>query len=163
VLWRCWLGGRKGIWPVKYMGDGGGGQWLVRMEWHPAGWSVCLPLLIFRCTIKSRSSLLAPPHPGGPGKRAVKRLWCVAVVDNWMPLLSSNQQHLSTEGNLSNDIVHSWSTKQLLKKSMPQSQHRLPVSGKTTGSQLWWQILLQWMTPQSGKHDLICHGFNDYQ
>ena len=34
-----------------------------------------MPLLIFPCTIKSRSSLLAPAHPGGPGKRAVKRLW----------------------------------------------------------------------------------------
>ena len=49
------------------------------------GWSVwsgaqpdgqCLPLLIFPCTIKSRSSLLAPAHPDGPGKRAVKWLWC---------------------------------------------------------------------------------------
>jgi len=39
---------------------------------------VCLPLLIFPCTIKSRSSLLAPAHPGGPRKRAVKRL-CVCV------------------------------------------------------------------------------------
>jgi len=29
------------------------------------------------CTIKSRSFLLAPAHPGGPGKRAVKWLWCV--------------------------------------------------------------------------------------
>jgi len=28
-----------------------------------------------RCTIKCRSSLLEPSHPGGPGKRAVKRLW----------------------------------------------------------------------------------------
>jgi len=28
-----------------------------------------------RCTIKSRSSLLALAHVGGPGKRAVKRLW----------------------------------------------------------------------------------------
>jgi len=53
----------------------GGGHWLVRMEWRPAGWSVCLPLLIFPCTIKSRSSLLAPAHPGGPGKRVVKWLW----------------------------------------------------------------------------------------
>jgi len=61
----------------KCMGDGRGGHWLlVRMEWHPSGWSVCLPLLIFPCTIKSRSSLLAPAHPDGPGKRAVKRLWC---------------------------------------------------------------------------------------
>ena len=48
-------------------GDGGGGHWLVRMEWRPARWSVFLPLLIFPCIIKSRSSLLAPAHPGGPG------------------------------------------------------------------------------------------------
>jgi len=53
----------------------GGGHWLVQMEWRPAGWSVCLPLLIFPCNIKSRSSLLAPAHPGDPGKRSVKRLW----------------------------------------------------------------------------------------
>ena len=53
--------------------DGGGGHWLVRMEWRPAGWSVCLPLLISSYTIKSRSSLLAPAQPGGFGKRAVKR------------------------------------------------------------------------------------------
>jgi len=62
---------------VHAWGDGGGGHWLVQMEWCPAGWSVCLPLLIFPCTMKSRSSLLAPAHPDGPGKRAVKRLWCV--------------------------------------------------------------------------------------
>ena len=36
---------------------------------------MCLSLLIFPCTIKSRSSLLAPAHRGGPGERAVKRLW----------------------------------------------------------------------------------------
>jgi len=42
----------------------GGEQWLVQMEWRPAGWSVCLPLLIFPCTMKSKSSLLAPAHPG---------------------------------------------------------------------------------------------------
>ena len=49
-------------------GDGGGGHWLVRMEWRPAGWSVCLPLLIFPCTIKSRSSLLASAHRMVPEK-----------------------------------------------------------------------------------------------
>jgi len=32
---------------------------------------VCLPLLIFPCTMKSRSSLLALAHLGGPRKRAV--------------------------------------------------------------------------------------------
>ena len=72
-----WAAGRaSGLY--KIWGDGVGGHWLVRMDWHPAGWSVCLPPLIFLCAIKSRSSLLALAHPGGPGKRAVKRL-CVCV------------------------------------------------------------------------------------
>jgi len=74
VLWCCWLGGRKGIRSVINMGDGGGGHWLlVRMEWRPSGWLVCLPLLIFPCTIKSRSSLLVPAHPGGLGRRSENR------------------------------------------------------------------------------------------
>ena len=60
----------------KIWGNGGGGHWLVRMEWRLARWSVCLPLLISFCTMKSRSSLLAPAHLGGPRKRAVRRLWC---------------------------------------------------------------------------------------
>ena len=70
------VGWQEGHLPCKKIwGDGGGGHWLVQVEWRPAGWSVCLPLLIFLCTIKSRSSLLAPAHPGGPGKMAVKRWW----------------------------------------------------------------------------------------
>ena len=68
------------------LGDGGGGHWLVRMERRPDGWSLCPPLLIFHCTIKSRSSLLAPAHLGGPGKRAVKRLWCGGGVP-WQVLV----------------------------------------------------------------------------
>jgi len=56
------------------------GHWLVQMEWRPAGWSVCLPLLISPCTVKSRSSLLALAHPGGPGERAIKRLWWMVYV-----------------------------------------------------------------------------------
>ena len=67
------VGRQEGHLACKKRGDGGGGHCLVRIEWCPAGWSVCLPLLIFTCTIKSRSSLLAPAHPDGPGKRSVKR------------------------------------------------------------------------------------------
>ena len=77
VLGRCWLGGRKGIRPVKNMG---GWWWWALLS--PDGAQPdgrCLPLLIFPCTIKSRSSLLAPAHLGGPGKRAVKWL-CVCFV-----------------------------------------------------------------------------------
>jgi len=51
------------------------------MEWRRARWSVCLPLLIFRCSIKFRSSLLAPAYVCDPGKRAVKQLWwCGGVI-----------------------------------------------------------------------------------
>ena len=70
------VGWQEGYPSCKKWGDGGDGHWLIRIEWRPARWSVCLPLLVFPCTIKSRSSLLAPAHPGGPGKMAVKRLWC---------------------------------------------------------------------------------------
>jgi len=70
------VGRQEGHPACKTWVDGGGGHWLVWMECCPAGWSVCLPLLIFPCTIKSRSPLLAPAHPGGSGKKVVKRLWC---------------------------------------------------------------------------------------
>ena len=77
VLWHCWLGGRKGNRLVK---NEGWWRWaLVSLEWRLAGWLVCLPLLIFPCTIKSRSSVPAPASPGGPGKRAIKQLWCDGV------------------------------------------------------------------------------------
>jgi len=92
------------MWPVKDDGDGGGGNWLVRMEWRPAGWSVCLPLLIFPCTMKSRSSFLAPAHPGSSGKRAVKRWWwCGGVCLPYLSVcvfvcpLAYLKNHMSTD------------------------------------------------------------------
>jgi len=78
---------------VKNGGDDGGEHWLVRMEWCPAGWSVYLPLLIFPCTIKSRSSLLAPAHPGGPGKKGRKTVVSVCVCN-----LSKYDQNVTTTG-----------------------------------------------------------------
>jgi len=57
------LVGRQEGHPVcKNMEGGGGGHWLlwlVRMEWRRTRCSLCLPLLIFPCTIMSRSSLCA--------------------------------------------------------------------------------------------------------
>ena len=80
------VGRQEGHLACKKSADGGGGQWLVRMEWRLAGLSVCLPLLIFPCTIKSRSSFLALAHPGGPWKRAVKRL-CGGNGLNWLLII----------------------------------------------------------------------------
>jgi len=48
----------------KKWGDDGGWHWLVRMEWRSAGWSVCLPLLIFPCTIKVQKFSSGTGSPG---------------------------------------------------------------------------------------------------
>ena len=67
------LVGRQEKHPVcKKLDDGGGGHWLVRMEWRPAGWSVCLPLLIFPCTIKSSKFSSGTSSPGWSRKKGRK-------------------------------------------------------------------------------------------
>ena len=76
VLWRCWLGGRKGIRPVK------------KTDWWGAGVVICLergadlhmaqlPLTV-SCFSKIQIgfTFLVPAHPGSRGQRAVKRV-CV--------------------------------------------------------------------------------------
>ena len=80
VLWHCWLGGRKGIRPVK-------------TEWWGAGVVICLergadlhtaqltPLpLTVSCFSKIQIdfTFLVLAHLGSPGQRAVKRV-CVCV------------------------------------------------------------------------------------
>ena len=74
MLWHCWLGGRKGIQPVK-------------TKWWGAGVVICLervadlhiaqlmPLpLTVSCSSKIQIgfTFLVPADPGSPGKRAVK-------------------------------------------------------------------------------------------
>ena len=49
------VGQQEGHPACRKMGDDGGGHWLARIEWRPAGCSA---------------------DPGGPGEREVKRLWC---------------------------------------------------------------------------------------
>ena len=82
VLWRCWLGGRKGIRPGK-------------TEWWGAGMIICLergadlhmaqlmPLpLTVSCFSKIQigCTFLVLADLGSPGKRAVKRVLCVCVT-----------------------------------------------------------------------------------
>ena len=80
VLWRCWLGGRKGIWPVE--------DWVVGC-WHgylsgarcrlAHGPADALPLTV-SCFSKIQIgfTFLVLTHLGSPGKRAVKWV-CVCV------------------------------------------------------------------------------------
>jgi len=98
MLWRCWLGGRKGIRPVK-------------TEWWGAGMVICLewgadlhmaqlmPLpLIVPCFSKIQIdfTFLVPAHPGSPGKRAVKRVCVCVCVESDLQLMSPNFFYLIT-------------------------------------------------------------------
>jgi len=84
VLWSCWLGGRKGIRPIK-------------TEWWVAGMVICLKrgadlhmaqLMPLQLTVSCFSKIqigfafLVPAHPGSPEKRAVKRACVCACVYN---------------------------------------------------------------------------------
>jgi len=77
VLWRCWLGGRKGIWPVKTMSSG-------VLSWLSVWSMVQAQLIPLPLTISCFSKIqivftfLVPAHPGSPGQKAVK--W-VCVFD----------------------------------------------------------------------------------
>ena len=90
VLWRCWLGGRKGIRPVKT--EWWGTEvviWLERgADLHMAQW---MPLsLTVSCFSKIQIgfAFLVPAHLGSPGQRAIKWMCvhvcvCVSVIA-WM-------------------------------------------------------------------------------
>ena len=75
VLWHCWLGGRKGIRPVK--------NWVVRC-WHgylSGAHAQLMPLpLTISCSSKIQIgfTFLVPAHLGSAGQSAVKRV-CVFV------------------------------------------------------------------------------------
>jgi len=64
------------------------------MEWRSAGWLVRLPLLVFPCTIKSRSSLTGAGSPGWSGKKGRKTVVCVSMLrtsaDLWNDVSGTN-------------------------------------------------------------------------
>ena len=74
VLLRCWLGGRKDIRPVTNMG--GWWRWaLVSPDGVAPSRMVSVSVSVNLPLHHKVHSLLAPAHPGGPRKRAVKRFW----------------------------------------------------------------------------------------
>ena len=78
VLWHCWLGGRKGIWPVKTERWGAG--MVICLEWGAdLHMSQLMPLpLTVSCFSKIQIgfTFLVPAHLGSPRKKAVKQV-CV--------------------------------------------------------------------------------------
>ena len=119
VLWRCWLGGRKGIRPVK------------NIEWWGTGMAICLErdadlhmaqLMPLPLTVSCFSNIqigvtfLVPDHLGSPGKRAVKRV-CVRVLP-----LKNPRTHYSPKPHWWTGKSSSWKSAGFFINEM-QSQH----------------------------------------
>jgi len=94
LLWHCWLGGRKGIRPVKKLSDGELAWLSVWSEVQTCIWpSWCHCHSLSLASFKSRLVLLlVPTDPGSPGQRAVKRVCvcvCVFVLYKFMVIAAS--------------------------------------------------------------------------
>jgi len=50
------------------------------MEWHPARWSVCLPLLIFPCTMQFQKFSSGTDSPGWSRKKGRKTVVVVIFL-----------------------------------------------------------------------------------
>jgi len=80
VLWRCWLGGRKGIRPIKNWVVGCWRGMLERGANLHIAQRMPLPLTVSRFSkIQIGFSFLVPAHLGNPRKIVVKRV-CVCDV-----------------------------------------------------------------------------------
>ena len=87
VLWRCWLGGRKGIRPVKNRVVGYWRGYVSGVSCWLAYMSQLMPMpLTVSCFSKIQIgfTFLVRAHLGSPGKRAIKRL-CVCVCVYLLP------------------------------------------------------------------------------
>jgi len=102
VLWRCWLGCRKGIRPVK-------------SEWWGAGMVICLQrgadlhmaqLMLLPLTVSCFSKMqigftfLVPVNLGSPGKWAVKWVCVCVCVCLWSALCYRKVSHPTFNDNL---------------------------------------------------------------
>ena len=114
VLWRCWLGGRKGIRPVKTERWGVGvvisleqGADLHMAQLMP------LPLTV-SCFSKIQIDFgfLVPAHPGSPRQRAVKRV-CVCTTHAHTQPFNGSWSGTTRVGRYEKKLTHShpsWSS-----------------------------------------------------
>ena len=96
VLWRCWLGDRKSIWPVE--------SWVLVCWWWQFDWS-CAHLIVPVATTSSiilssnkiqNRDILIPAYPVRPGKVAIKTER-ERVIALYVPQTKGSPLHLLSE------------------------------------------------------------------
>ena len=86
MLWRCWLGGRKGIRPVKNIKSGGVLVWLS--VWSEVQTCIMAQLMPLPPTVSCFSKIqigftfLVLGHLGSPGQTPLNACVCVCVCIN---------------------------------------------------------------------------------
>ena len=128
VLWHCWLGGRKGIQPVKTELWGAGMVICLERgaDLHTAQ-LMPLPLTVSCFTkIQIGVTFLVPAHSGSPGKKAVKRV-CVCMCV-WL---------------------HSWNLGQTgwLRMSRVNPKHRRPQTPPPGAATCWVTLSARKVVP----------------
>ena len=136
VLWRCWLGVRKSIRPVK-------------TEWWGAGVVICLErdadlhnaqLMPLPLTVSCFSKIqigftfLVLAHPGSPGQRAIKRVY----VYSWTHLPAETASTLTKGRSQWTVLLHRWQL---------AATNRLALICKMNNQSRsiqvhWWRILV---------------------
>ena len=133
VLWRCWLGGRKGIRPVKKRVVGYWHGYLSGARCRLAYMAQLMPLpLTVSCFSKIQIgfTFLIPAHPGSPGKGPLNGCLCVCVCQIWWSKLHLlSWLHICNALQQSCSKIGSWS--HVYSKITAQYPHcRLCVSDK---------------------------------
>ena len=116
VLWRCWLGGRKGIRPVKKL-SGGVLAWFCLELGADLHMAQLIPLLLtVSCFSKIQIgfTFLVLAHPGSPGQRAIKQvcvisgIWLVGkAAFSYYKCISDTRVLLCSEGRESAKVIKS--------------------------------------------------------
>ena len=147
MLWHCWLGGRKSIWPVK--------SWVIRClcgylsgvkcKWFTLLWSIwcyCHPIISCFVIIQNGSAFLVPAYSRCPGKEIVKFVLFLLLL--LLPRFSGMQNIVTSvsaglwlfmRGYLKSQVAE---LSQIFLCLLPVAMARSSSDGITVGDYTFW-------------------------
>jgi len=123
------------------MGDGGGGHWLVWMEWRPAGWSVSASVNVpWHHKVQKFSSGTSSPR--WSRKKGCKMVVCVCLcVCRWLSQSNAGQN---------------WKSSDLIQDMQPSS---IQICGLGSGQLIGYLSIISHIVP-TNRHSSINHFYS---